>query len=189
MNKGDVGYLKDVKKRELIKCIVQWGLVIAFLIIGIIIFETKLNILTMVAVLGCLPASKAMVAVVVKWPIKPLDKEKVDRVVNNTNYLTSSFDVVLTSKEKIMPLQCVVIAGNTIYAYTNSKKVGLQSTANYMKAFLKQNEIDHLNIKIFDEFVPFVSRVEGLNNIASIEQNDTKEREETIKNIMKLYSM
>ncbi len=184
-----MGYLQNVKKRELIKCILQWVLVVGFLIVGFIIFGTKLNILTMVAVLGCLPASKATVAVVVRWPIKSMDEEMINRVVQNTEYVTTSFDVTLTSNEKIMPLQCVVISNNTVYGYTDSKKVGVQSTANYMKAFLKKNNFDHLNVKVFNEFVPFVSRVEGLNNIASIEKADTREKEETIKNVMKLYSM
>lgn len=189
MNKGDIGYLKDLKKRDLIKCSLQWGLVILLLIIGIIIFGTKLNILTIVAVLGCLPASKAMVAVVVKWPLKPVAEDIVLQVEEHATHMTKSYDVILTSKEKIMPLDCMVFSNNTIYGFTTNEKVGPEETGNYIKNFLYQNDCGKVNVKIFREFVPFISRVEGLNNIAAVEQADTKEIEENLKYIVKLYSM
>lgn len=189
MNKGDIGYLKDFKKRDLIKCSIQWGLIIIFLIIGYIIFDTKLNILTLVAVLGCLPAAKATVAVVVKWPIKPLKNTQAQQVLEHSTELTTSFDVILTSQEKIMPLECAVISDHTLYGFTTNKKVGSEATANYMKNIFLQNECGRVNVKVFHDFTQFIARVEGLNNIAKIEKPDTKELEEKIKYVIKLYSM
>ncbi len=189
MIKGDIGYFDNLKKRDLIKCILQWVLVIVFLVVGYIIFDTKLNILTLVAVLGCLPASKATVAVIVKWPIKSIEEALAKQVEENSSYLTVSYDVILTSKEKIMPLECVVISNNTVYGYSTNEKVGPEETANYMKNFFLQNDCGRVNVKVFKDFVPFISRVEGLNNIAAVEQTDNKDKEEKLKYIIKLYSM
>ncbi|MFI3207732.1 MAG: hypothetical protein R3Y40_01220 [Eubacteriales bacterium] len=189
MNKGDVGYLSNVKKREGIKCAIQWFLVIGLLVVGFITTKTKLNWLTLVAVLGCLPAAKTLVGVIVKFPIRTLDKKYIEQIQAVSSYLTISYDVILTSKEKIMPVQCMAIAGNTVYGYSTSDKIGPNETANYIKNFLTQNECGKVNVKIFQEFVPFLSRVEGLNSIAEIEKIDTKELEEKIKYTMKLYSM
>ncbi|MFI3172279.1 MAG: hypothetical protein R3Y58_07935 [Eubacteriales bacterium] len=189
MNKGDIGYWNNLKKREWIKCSVQWAAVVTFLAIGIITTNTKLNLFTLFAILSCLPASKTMVGVIVKYPIKPMKNEQIEAVKTHTTHLTTSYDVVITSKEKIMPIECVVISGNSIYGYTTNKKVGLESTAAYIKTFLAQNDCGRVNIKLFHEYVPFLSRVEGLNNIASIEKADTKDLEEKIKYTIKLYSM
>lgn len=189
MNKGDIGYLKDIKKREMIKCSLHWASVVILLIVGFLIFKTKLNICTFVAVLGCLPAAKATVAVVVKWPLKPLKEELLEQVMQHSTNLTVSYDVILTSREKIMPVECMVIYNQTVYGYATNEKLGVQETANYMKNFFLQNDCGKVNVKIFKEFVPFLSRVEGLNNIASIEKADTKEMEEKLKYTMKLYSM
>lgn len=189
MNKGDIGYFENLKKREFMKCSMQWVLVLALLIIGYIVFGTKLNILTFMAVLGCLPAAKATVGVVVKWPLKPLDEERTAQIEACSSNLTTSYDVVLTSTEKIMPIEAMVISNHTVYGFTTHEKVGPEATAHYMKNFFLQNDCGKINVKIFHEFVPFISRVEGLNNIASVEKADTKEVEEKLKYIMKLYSM
>lgn len=189
MIKGDIGYFDNLKKRDLIKCTLQWVLVIVFLVVGFIVFGTKLNILTLVAVLGCLPASKATVGVIVKWPIKSIETTLANQVEANSDNMTVSYDVVLTSKEKIMPLKCVAISNNTVYGYSTNEKVGPEETANYMKNFFLQNDCGRVNVKVFKEFVPFISRVEGLNNIAAVEQADNKDKEEKLKHIIKLYSM
>ena len=189
MNKGDIGYLSNLKKRELIKCGIQWGAVIAFLAIGYFTTHSKLNLFTIFAVLSCLPAAKTTVGVVVKFPLKSLNEVQTEEIVKNTTHLTVSFDAIITSKEKVMPLECVVISGNTVYGYSSSPKVGVNETANYMKNFFLQNECGRVNVKIFHEFVPFMSRVEGLNNIACIEKNDNKEQEENLKYKIKLISM
>lgn len=189
MNKGDIGYLNNVKKREWIKCSIQWGLVIGLLVVGFITTETKLNWLTFVAILGCLPASKTLVGVIVKLPIKSLDKAKIEQIESASKLLTTSYDVILTNKDKIMPISCIVISGTTVYGYATSGKVGPNEAANYMKSFLGQNDCGNVNVKVFQEFVPFLSRVEGLNNIASVDKRDTKEVEEKIKYVLKLYSM
>ncbi len=189
MNKGDKGYFKDLKRRELIKCILQWCIVIILLIVGYVIFDTKLNILTFVAVLGCLPAAKATVGVIVKWPVHSLKEDEIEKIEAISAHLTISYDVVLTSKDKIMPVQCMAISNHTVYGYTISEKINLEETASYMKNFFLQNDCGKVNVKIFNEFVPFISRVEGLNNIASVEKLDSTEKEENLKHVMKLYSM
>ncbi len=189
INKGDYGYLKSVKKRELIKCAIQWGCVIAFFVIGYLTTGNKLNLFTVFAILSCLPASKATVGVIVKFPIQPVDEEKHTDILNKSNNLTISYDVILTSKENIMPIECIAIAGNTVYGYTSNHKIDINKTTNYMKEFLAKNECGKVNVKIFQDFAGYLARVGGLNNIASIERNDTKELEEKIKYTIKLYSM
>lgn len=189
MNKGDIGYLKNLKKREFLKCIIQWSLAFALLIVGYITTGTKLNLFTVIAVLGCLPASKSTVAVIVKWPIKPIIADKYEQIEAANTHLTTSYDAIITSKEKIMPVECLVFSGTTIYGFTTYKKAGMNEIATYIRSILQQNDCGRINVKIFDEFVPFLSRVEGLNNIASIEKNDTKEFEESAKHVIKLYSM
>lgn len=189
INKGDIGYLRSVKKREFIKCVIQWGCVIAFLLIGYFTTGSTLNLFTVFAVLSCLPASKAMVGVIVKFPIQSISDEKATEITNRSNHLTISYDVILTSKESIMPIECIAIYGSTVYGYVSNEKTDIDKTTSYIKDFLAKNNCGKVNLKLFRDYTGFLSRVGGLNNIASIEKSDTKEAEENIKYIIKLYSM
>ncbi len=189
INKGDIGYLKSVKKREWIKCVLQWGCVIAFLLIGYFTTGSTLNLFTVFAVLSCLPASKATVGVIVKFPIQSISDEKINEIANRSSNLTVSYDVILTSKENIMPIECIAIYGNTVYGYVSNENTDLEKATSYMKQFLMKNNCGKVNLKLFRDYTGFLSRVGGLNNIASIEKADTKDTEENIKYIIKLYSM
>ncbi len=58
--KGNAGYLNYKRKIEIIRTLAYFGIVIAILLLGYFQTGTKLNLLTVVAIVGCLPASKAL---------------------------------------------------------------------------------------------------------------------------------
>lgn len=189
MNKGDIGFFQKAKRKEQIKCIAQFLAVIAFLVVGFLATETKLNYFTLVAVLSCLPASKTLVGVIVKWPVKGLTVEQTEEIEMHSDKLTVIYDAVISSKERIMPLDCLVISGNKIFGYVSSEKVNLEETTSYMKNFLGQEKLKNMNVKLFHEFSPFISRVEGLNYMCSIDTNDTQELEGRVKHSILLFCM
>jgi len=84
MKKGEAGYISSKKIRAIVKVILEFGIVVALLILGIKQTGDRLNLLTLVAVLGCLPASKALVEFIMiathlntQWPcLKVFTKEK-----------------------------------------------------------------------------------------------------------------
>ena len=59
--KGQPGYIKWRKEKYLIGTIAEFAAVIALVVLGYVQTKTKLNLLTVVAVVGCLPASKMLV--------------------------------------------------------------------------------------------------------------------------------
>ena len=68
IEKGVPGYLDYKKKIEIIRTVIYFGIVAAIFFLGYFQTHTRLNLLTVVAVLGCLPASKALVGVIARMP-------------------------------------------------------------------------------------------------------------------------
>ena len=62
--KGMPGYLNYKRKIEIIRTLAYFGIVIAILLLGYFQTGTKLNLLTVVAIVGCVPASKVVVFLV-----------------------------------------------------------------------------------------------------------------------------
>lgn len=56
--KGQPGYIKWRKEKYLIGTIAEFAVVIALVVLGYVQTKTKLNLLTVVAVVGCLPGIK-----------------------------------------------------------------------------------------------------------------------------------
>ena len=97
--------------------------------------------------------------------------------------------MVLTSREKIMPVDAIVLSGGTICGYSKSKKVKPEETASYIKKMLQENRFDKVTVKIFPDYVAFLSRAEGMNSIAEIEREDTRKKEKKIRKIILSLSM
>ena len=59
----------------------------------------------------------------------------------------------------------------------------------WRKTILAQNQYTGFTVKILNQYTPFLARVEGLENIAVVEQEDTKAREQEIRNLILNISM
>ena len=140
--------------------------------------------MTIIAVLGCLPASKALVELIMVLPHRSITEETASEIELNANLLTKVYDMVFTSEKIIMPVEAIVISGNTICGYSSNAKVDMNFIAKHLKQYLYANRFDKVSVKIFDNYTAFATRAEGMNNIAAIEKNDTKRHEEGIKQIL-----
>ena len=61
IQKGKPGYLNYKRKVEILRTVIYFVIVLAIFALGYWQTHTRLNLLTVVAILGCLPASKALV--------------------------------------------------------------------------------------------------------------------------------
>ena len=80
--KGDYLYLQNKKKKEIIKTVVFFGISAALYIAGYITTGSNKNYLTIVAVLGCLPASKSAVSMIMNLKVKGCS-ETVYKMISN----------------------------------------------------------------------------------------------------------
>ena len=170
--------------KVLLKMILQFGIILALLVLGICETGSKKNLLTVIAILGCLPASKTMVEFIMLIPHRTVTRQIVTEIDECANLLTRVYDMVFTSEKKIMPVEAIVISGNTICGYTSNKKADVNLIAQHLKQYLYANKYDKVSVKIFEQYSAFISRAEGMNNIADVEKNDTKRQEEGIRQVL-----
>jgi len=167
----------------------MFGIVLAVLFLGISQTGDRMNLLTIVAVVGSLPACKALVGVIVRLPYRSIKKEISDEISEKTEHITVAFDLIVTSEQKIMPIDCVAISGNTVCGYASNKKTDLNHASKHIKNILNNNGYQNVTVKIFDGYTAFLSRAEGMNSIAAIDKLDNKRLEEGIRGIILNISM
>ena len=188
ITKGKAGYIRQKKKIELLKTILEFGIVIALFITGYVTTKTRLNLLTLVAVLGCLPASKAMVGWLMLIPQKSLEQEKVKEIEENGGNLTKAYDMILTSYEHVMPINSLAIVGNTVCGYTDCEKMPTAYAEQYIRKTLANNYYEKVSVKIFKDYQAYLSRLEGMNALTDKEQ-ENREQEEGILHVILTLSM
>lgn len=184
ITKGNSGYIKKRKQQVILKTLLLFGIVAALLLLGIMETKSRLNLLTIVAVLGCLPASKSLVEVIMLFPHRSIDTNVAAEIKEKTSELTAAYDLIFTSEKHIMPVDCVVISDNTICGYTSNEKTDTAFASKHIKQILYANQFTNVSVKIFDNYTAFITRAEGMNNIAAVEKNDTKKKEDKIRQVI-----
>lgn len=184
MKKGEAGYISSKKIRAIIKVVLEFGIVAALLLLGIQQTGDRMNWLTLVAILGCLPASKALVELIMIVPHRSIEKEKAAELHEKIEILTMVYDLVLTSEHHIMPIDVLAISDNMICGYSSSAKLDISFATKHIKQMLGMNQMNNITVKLFDNYTAFITRAEGMQNIASVEKRDTKQKEERIKQMI-----
>ena len=95
----------------------------------------------------------------------------------------------ITGEENSVTEECIVSSGSNSVGYTHNKNVDMKMVSDHIKAMHKQNGYTGLAVRVLNEYKPFITRAEGLDNIAAVEKEDTKEREEAVRGIILNISM
>ncbi len=189
VEKGQAGYLKVRKIKYLIYAVIEFGIVIALVILGYVQTGSKVNLFTVIAVVGCLPAAKMLVEYIAMAPYKSIFPEVYQEIEEKAPLLTKAYDMVITSTEKVMPVKVFVISDHVVCGYTDSEKTDEVKCARYIKEMLKNNGYDKMTVKVFHDYTAFLARAEGMNNIAAVEQPESRRRERSIKKLILTLSM
>ena len=141
VEKGEFGYLAYKKSRNMIKTIIAFAIVLVIFIIGFIIWKSKNNYLTMIAVVLVLPAAKFAVSYFVLIPHKNCDKELKNEIEERKGELNSVYDLVVSNKQKPVGIMAAVISDNQILAYTSAAKADKNLFETSVKEFLKNEKL------------------------------------------------
>ena len=184
VQQGTAGYI-SAKKRELALFIgVGAVLVIGLLVAGYLIYDTKLNWLTVVAILICLPICRTIVNLIMFIPHTSISEKTEMEISGKTENLIVLYDLIITSEKKAMKIDSLVISKNVICGYSKSTKLDTDYAMKHIKAILEQNGIEKVTVKIFKDYVAFLSRAEGMQSIASIEKTGPGRKEKEIEQLI-----
>ena len=125
----------------MIKTIIAFAVVLVIFIIGFIIWKSKNNYLTMLAVVLVLPAAKFAVSYFVLIPHKNCDKELKSAIEERKGELNSVYDLVVSNKQKPVGIMAAVISDNQILAYTSAAKADKNLFETSVKEFLKNEKL------------------------------------------------
>lgn len=189
IEKGQPGYIHARKKGYLIWAAAEFAIVTAVFILGYVQTKTKNNLFTVIAAVGCLPAAKMLVEFIVLYPHRGIEHEKYLEIEKKAPLIMRLYDLAVSGPQKIMPVDAVVISGNVVCGYTSSEKTDETIVAQNIKKALEDNRYEKITVKIFHNYAKFLSRVEGMNSIASVEGAGDLRREQNIRNIIFNISM
>ena len=172
IQKGEWGYLEQEKKRSVIYMIVLFAIALGIFFIGYLMTGKKENVASVLAVLTLLPASKAVVSVIMFLRTPKYDEQVYQTVSACAGNVPVLYQLYLTSYQKNFPLSCVAVKGNNLMCYTEFETCDGKACEEHVEALLKQNRNKNVNMKVFTDKNKFLERIEQLQTQDAVSQDE-----------------
>jgi hypothetical protein len=161
IEKGTFGYIKAQKKKRTLITAGLFLIPIVIFLTGLHETGTRLNMFTFVAIMGCLPASRSAVSMIMMLMQKSTDPEVYRQVEERAGDLVRAYELTISAYEKNTSLDSLVICGYHVAAYSSDPKTDVTFAQNHIKEILKGNGY-RADVKIFTDLKHYLDRVSNL---------------------------
>ena len=160
--KGEFGYIAAEKKRKLILTAILFAVPLLIFFTAFIYFKTRLTIWTVIAVVGCLPACKMMVNLIMLFRSPSMEPSVYDQIQEQCGDLVMSYEMYMTFYEKSAFIDAFAICGNLVVGYSSDPKIDGACMETEAQKILKGNGY-RATVKIFKDLKPFLERMDSMN--------------------------
>lgn len=167
--KGEKNYLRNQKKFELLRTVLYFAVSLSLFLSGWQMTGDRMNLLTVVAVLGCLPASKSAVETIIFFRCPGCSAAAAQEIPRHTGSLADAYDMAFTSYEKNYYVAHLAVRGNTVCGYTEDAKFEEKAFYNHLDGLLKKDGFRDVTVKIFTDLGKYTARLEQLQQLETDE--------------------
>ena len=181
--KGEYPYLKEKKRSEILRTLLYFVLSFLIFLVGFYTTKTKANYLTIVAVLGCLPASKSAVSAIMYCKMKECSGELYKSITERFEG-KGSYNLYFTSYDKNYPISHLFVKDIHIIAYTEDTKIKENDFEEHIKLILSRDGKKGYHVKLYKDKQKYLQRLEQLYLM-----KEDSEEEEKIRSILHSVSL
>ncbi len=162
--KNTYRYLDTQKKYEIIKTVLLFAVSISLFIGGYVATQSRNNLLTVVAVLGCLPASKSLVSAIMFCRFHSASADVHQAVSSFDACADTLYDLVFTTQKVNYCVAHASLIGAELVLYTEDQKLDKKGLDAHLYDMLKKAGVKKVNIGIFTDLKRYTDRVNTLLN-------------------------
>lgn len=165
------GYIDSQKKYEVLRTLIYFGISLSLFLAGFITTKTKTNLLTVVAVLGCLPASKSLVSVIMFLRYKSAGKETCDVLEQTAEGLDTLYDLIFTTEKITYEVVQAAYKAKCLVLFSE-KHPDANALEAHISEYLKRASIRGVKVKVFSNITAYTERLQQLKEL----ERDTEEK-------------
>ncbi|MCI9347215.1 MAG: hypothetical protein HFI56_13360 [Lachnospiraceae bacterium] len=173
--KGSFGYLENRKKVTALRTLLFFLISGSFYAAGILLTKTNKNLLTIVAILLCLPACKSTVNMILFLRAKGCSgalHKKVSAFGDDT--MTVFYDLYFTSYQKNYPISHMVLKGSMLCGITENPSCSCSEAEKHLSQMFLQEGIKNVTVNIFSQEDKYIDR---LGRLSDMQVEEHKERD------------
>ncbi len=119
------------------------------------------NVLTLMAVLSVLPTANVAAPLLASWSLCTPGREFYDKVRKQERKGILLYDLIITSRDAIMPADAVLVHSVGVFVFCPSEKVDPKQAESYLNNTFSNHKLAP-NVKVIQEFSSFLKRLEEI---------------------------
>ena len=167
--KGSRNYLNTQKKYEIIRTIIYFAISISLFVAGYIQTGEKANLLSIVAVLGCLPASKSAVSAIMYLRFGSCSEQTAAEIERHSNGLLCLYDMVFTSYKKNFRVSHLAVRGGCVCGFAEDKNFEENEFNQHINHILTADGHQGITVKMFTNLAKYTERLEQMKPLEADE--------------------
>ncbi|MBQ8597455.1 MAG: hypothetical protein IJ409_06675 [Lachnospiraceae bacterium] len=179
--KGNFGYLSAKRTQVIIRTVIFFAISAALYIAGYVTTGSNKNLLTIVAVLGLLPASKSLVNMIMLIRATGCSNEAREAVEPLEGRLIGMYDMYFTSYKMNFAISHMIVEGKVILGYTEDAKCDCRACEEHLDTMLKQGGFKDITIRISDDLNTYCEQLKNLN---AKEQENNPEKDDEVRVVL-----
>ncbi len=160
--KGQYGYFRSEKKRRALVTFGFFAIPILILISGILYTGSKKNFLTVIAMVGFIPAAMSMVSFIVIMMRTSISRELYDAIDPHIGSLTYAYELYLTSEKQNALVDCLVFCGNEVVGLVTDPHTDPRFAKDHLQKYLRADGYK-VSVYMLTDVRHFVERCDSLN--------------------------
>lgn len=143
ITKGHFGYIRQQKKRLLIRTLILALGVAGLVIIGYVVTKTTKNLLSVAGILTAVPMAMQAASLIFYWKFKgrpEAEYEKVRQLVKNG---VMDAELIVAKRDgKAIPVNYACFTENEVLVFTGDATLDIKEYTEYLHRFLRLSEVD-----------------------------------------------
>ncbi len=178
--KGQYGYRNYHRRIELGKVLAGAALILIQLLARTMTDSSSLkNILTVSAILSVLPVANWASPLLASWKYKTLNEELYKKACYHEGKSRMLYDLIITSRDAVMPVDVAAVHPTGIYAYCTAKKLDTGKAERFFKDMFLSHHLE-LDIRLILDEGEFFNCLSSLGPEAEYKDDGIVERGVTL---------
>ena len=162
ISQGNFGYFASEKKHRLAVTAILFAVPLSVFFAAWIILKTRMTIWTVGCVVGCLPACRSMVNLIMILMRHPMDRNLYEEIHSHAGSLVMAYEMYMTFYEKSAYIDAFAICGNEVVGYSSDPDIDTDFMAKEAQKIVRKNGYK-VNIKIVRDLRPYLERLDSMN--------------------------
>lgn len=162
VEKGNFGYFKAEKKRQLFFTLSLFSVPILIFFSAWIYYGTRKTVWTVLVAVGCLPACKFLVNFIMVAMRKSMDQTLYQKIREHAGNLLMSYEMYMTFYEKSAYIDAFAICGNEVVGYSSDPKINAVYMAGEAQKIIRKNGYK-VHVRILTDLRPYLERLDSMN--------------------------